>query len=308
MSPPVTFICGATGTQGGSLARYLCAKNLQVHALARNPTSTSAKALDSLGVKLWPGDFDNLEALNSAMEGCTSIFLNLSPDFQDHAAEGRWASNIITAGKNAGVKHIVYSSGFAVSEPQRLKHWDPQSFVAMVLLSKQAIEKQSREAGFQYWTILRPGNFMANYLDPLVRMYPGLVSEGVWSTALRPDNALPTVDTATVAAFSGAAILDPERFHGKEIEYADELLYVEQIVEKLSKATGRDLRANFLSEEEVEKQKGGNPFIAGQLMARDMAQFVDMEEVKQWGIPLSNFDVFLEREKKRVDETYLKSA
>ena len=308
MSPTVAFVSGATGTQGGAVARDLRAKGIEVHSLARDPSSKNAKALEALGVKLWPGDFDNEEALRAATEGCTSVFLNLMPDLQDLTAEMRWVKNIIAAGKNAGAKHIIYSSGVAVSEPEKLKHWDPDSFTALILRGKQAVEKATREAGYQYWTVLRPGNFMANYFEPLVRMYPGLVEEGVWTTALTRETILPCVDTATIGAFGSAAILDPERFHGQSIEYADEMLLVDEVMEKLSKATGRELKAKYLSDEEVEAQKGGNPFIAGQLTARDMSQFVDIEKVKSWGIPLGTFEAFLEREKERVEETYHKSA
>ncbi|CAM1501813.1 Fc.00g037970.m01.CDS01 [Cosmosporella sp. VM-42] len=308
MSPIVAFICGATGTQGGAVARQLRAKGIEVHSLARDPSSKNAKALEAIGVKLWPGDYDNVEALKAATEGCTTVFLNIMPDLQDHTAEMRWAKNIIAAGNDAGAKHIVYSSGIAVSEPEKLKHWDPESFTALILRGKQAVEKATRESGYQYWTVLRPGNFMANYLEPLVRMYHGLVEEGVWTTALARDSVLPCVDTVTIGAFGSAAILDPERFHDQSIEYADEMLLVDEIMEKLSKATGRELKANYLSDEEIDAQKAGNPFIAGQLTARDMSQFVDLDQVRTWGIPLGTLDEFLVREKERVDETYNKSV
>lgn len=304
MPSQVAFIAGATGTQGGAVARYLLSRDIPVHAVARTPTSPSAQALASLGVTLVPGDFDNKEALAIAMKDCTSIFLNLMPSFTDPTAEMRWVHNILNAGRAAGVKHVVYSSGFGVDRLDELKQLDQQSLVAMFLRSKRQVEKTVQSAGFEQWTILRPGNFMANFLSPMVRMYDGLVEKGVWTNALTAETTLPMVDTTTVGAFGGESILNPDKFNEKEIYYADEWVKVPELVIKLSNATGRNIEANFLSAEDIEEQKTTNPFIFGQLAMRDMAGFTTRDEVSQWGIPLSTFDAFLEREKDRVHETY----
>ncbi|KAH6888001.1 hypothetical protein B0T10DRAFT_549284 [Thelonectria olida] len=308
MSISTVFVCGATGTQGGVLARHLRAKNIQVHALARDPASDKAKALESIGVKLWAGDYDNTDALTAATVDCNAIFINLMPDFTDLTAEARWTKNILDAGKAAGATHVVYSSGFGVSETHKMKYLDQQGIVAIILRSKLGVEKQVQDSGYASWAILRPGNFMANFIQPLVRMYAGLVEQGVWASALLPESMIPMIDTETVGKFSSSAILKPERFHGKIITYADEFLNAAQIVEQLSHATGRELKVVHLTEEEVDAQKGVNPFIGGQLAMRDMDQFVDLEDVKEWGIPLGTFKEFLQREKDAVEKTYNKSA
>ncbi|KAM0417295.1 hypothetical protein ACHAPT_012737 [Fusarium lateritium] len=302
------FVSGATGCQGGAVARYLRSKDVQVHALARDPASKKAKDLESIGVKLTPGDYDNKEALETAMAGCTALFLVLMPDFADLTRERTWAKNIHAAGKAAGVKHAVFSSGFGANEPEKLTAMEPGSFLDTVMRNKQAIEIETRTAGFEHWTLLRPGNFMANYVEPFVRMYPTLVDEGVWTTALTPTSILPMVDTVTIGRFGGEALLNPERFHEKEILYADEWLAPDVILEKLSKAVGRELKANYLTDEDIDAQKATNPFIGGQLVMREMGKFTTLEEVKKWGIPLSSFDEFLEREKEAVRETYHKSG
>lgn len=308
MAKPTVFVCGITGTQGGAVARALLSRAVPVHAVARDPSSKNATALASLGAKLWPGDYSNDAALRSALRGCSAVFLNLSPDFGDPGAELRLAKAIMAAARDEGVNHLVYSSGLAVNAPERLPHWDPQGFMALVLLSKQAIEREVRAAGFPRWTVLRPGNFMANYLSPLVKMYAGLVERGRWPTALRADSVLPMVDALTIGNFASEAILNPERFHAQEVEIADEFLMLGQLMPKLSAVAGRDLQAVYMSDEEVEEQKKTSPIVAGMLMMRDLSIFVDLEKVKSWGVPLSSFDAFLEREKERVLETYQRDA
>ncbi|RGP70162.1 nad dependent epimerase [Fusarium longipes] len=306
MYTPTVFVSGATGCQGGAVARYLRSKAVPVHALVRNPTSTKAKELESIGVNLTPGDFDNKEALEEAMKGCTSLFLVLMPDFEDLTAERRWATNIFLAADAAGVKHAIYSSGFSADNPDRLVFLERGGMVDIVMRSKNAIEKQTRNAGFDYWTILRPGFFMANFVEPFVRMYPDLVEEGVWTTTLTPTTVIPLTDTITIGKFGGEGFLNPERFHGKEITYADEWLEAEAVLRRLSKAVGKDLRAKYLSDEEIEKQKPTNPFISGQLCMRDMAKLATKKATEEWGIPLGTFDEFLQREKEAVRETYYK--
>ncbi|KAF4452230.1 nad dependent epimerase [Fusarium austroafricanum] len=283
MYTPTAFVSGATGCQGGAVARYLRSKDIAVHALARDPASKRAKALEAIGVKLTHGDYDDKEALQQAMSGCTGLFLVLMPDFTDLTAERLWATNILDAGKAAGVKHAIFSSGFSADNPDQLTALEPGSFLDIVMRNKHAIESQTRDAGFEYWTILRPGNFMANYLEPFVRMYPGLVEKGVWTSALTPTTVLPMVDTVTIGRFGGEAFLNPEKFHRKEIAYADEWLEVGVILQKLSKAVGRELEAAYLSDEEIMDQKATNPFISGQLLMRDMAKYATRKEAEAWG-------------------------
>ncbi|POR34230.1 NmrA-like family domain-containing protein [Tolypocladium paradoxum] len=307
MSSPTVFVCGITGTQGGAVARALLSRAVPVHAVARDPSSKNATAMAYLGAKLWPGDYDDGAALRSALRGCSAVFLNLSPDFTNPGAELRLAKAIMAAARDEGVNHLVYSSGLSVNAPERLPHWDPQGSTALILLSKQAIEREVRAAGFPRWTVLRPGNFMANFLDPLVKMYAGLVEHGRWSTALRAGSVLPMADALTIGNFASEVILRPDRFHAQEVEIADEFLVLGQLMPKLSAVAGRDLQAVYMSDDEVDEQKKTNPMVAAMLIMRDLGIFVDLEKVKSWGVPLSSFDAFLEREKKRVLETYQKA-
>ncbi|KFA64755.1 hypothetical protein S40285_01392 [Stachybotrys chlorohalonatus IBT 40285] len=308
MSPPTAFVCGVTGTQGGMVAAQLRANNIPVHALARDTSSPGAVAAQALGVDLWQGDFDNLSAIEAAMRGCTLLFLNFRPDFTDTSADLRWARNLIAAAKAAGVKHAVFSSGLSVNAPEKLNAWNPDSLLAKFMLSKQAIERETREAGFEHWTVIRPGNFFSNYINPLVFMFPGLVDKGVTATAAKKDTVLPCIDPITIGKFVTAAFLDPAKFHGHNVEIADEPKTFDEILGGLSAATGRDLKAVYLSDQEIEAQVAASPFVQGQLASRNLIDFVDMDKVKSWGVPLSSFDAFLEREKDRVAETYRVSS
>lgn len=301
------FVCGATGTQGGATARQLLQSGATVHALARDPSSAKAQELKTLGVKLWHGDFDNEEALKAAIAGTSAVFMNFMPDFTDFGANLRQANLILRTARDAGtVRQVVYSSGVGGADLLKSPLVQPGSMVALVLQSKADIEEVVRASDLGSWTVLRPANFMANYVNPLAAMQlMGLAETGRWSTANQETDLIPLVDTLTIGRFSAAALLEPERFNGKTVTYADEVVPMGDIIKRLAEMTGRDLQMVPLSAEEIETQKVTNPFIGGQLLMRGMHKYFNPEEVKSWGLPLSTFDEFLKREKRAVDETYL---
>lgn len=298
------FIIGATGTQGRAVVRHLLAHGCTVHAITRNPSSPSALNLASLGVKLFTGDLTNEAALRAGMTGCTGLFLNLpsnpltAVDFTTHILS---AAAAVTT-----IKHIVCSTSFSVDNPEKLASWDPNGMIATILRPKQILEDLVRNNTFiNYWTILRPGNFMANFLQPKVSVtYPGLETTGVFRTSFQRENVLPMVDEDDIGKFGAAAFLDPQRFHAQAISIASELMTVDELMSALSKATGKNISAYYLSDEEYEIEAAKNAPASWHKVLRDIVQFADMERLGAWGIELSSFGEFLEREKGVVVDTY----
>lgn len=302
------FICGITGTQGSALARLLLASSppISVIGLSRDPSSPSSTTLRSLGVQILPGSYTDASALTTALSGCTALFLNLLPSWTDATAERRDGLAVLAAATSPGssIKHIVYSTALSVDAPHTLPNYDPESYIATMLGEKHRLEEELRKTGVAY-TILRPGNFMSNYIGaPARTRQRDLVVDGVSRTAFKPTTLIPMVDVATIAAFARAALLDVDKYTGQEIGVADELLTLDETLTKLSAATGRTLTGAYMTEEEVAQEKGTNPLVGAQYAMRDLAMFVDMEDVRRWGVPLSSFDAFLEREAAEVQETY----
>ncbi|KAJ2972993.1 hypothetical protein NQ176_g6850 [Zarea fungicola] len=113
------------------------------------------------------------------------------------------------------------------------------------------------------------------------------------------------VDVETIAAFARSALFDSDRFHGKEIGLADELLTLDETLVKLSAVAGRKLTARYLTDDEIQVQKKTNPIVGAQLLMRGMAKFVNLDEVKSWGITTSSFEEFLKREAASIKDTYI---
>ncbi|KAI6350687.1 hypothetical protein MCOR25_010477 [Pyricularia grisea] len=317
-SVKTVFVCGGTGTQGGALARQLLPKGVAVHTMTRDPSSAAAKKLESLGAKLFRGSFDEEEVIRRAVQGVDAIFLNFMPNLSNPQGDIKHARSIMRLAREAGARHVVYSSGLGIDRLEVLLQdqvggersalsagAERSPLLASGFFNvKVEIEEAVASAGFDTWAVLRPAFFMANFVLPKVAMYPGLAETGRANTAWRHDTLLPLVDDETIGVFAAAAVLEPERFDGKKLDVADELRTVDECLGMLGDATGRDLRLVELTDDEVEDRITTNLFTAGELLTRRLAECLDFDAVKRLGLPLSSFDKFLQREKDIVLATY----
>ncbi|KAK1966021.1 NmrA-like family protein [Colletotrichum sublineola] len=76
MTKKLIAVVGATGNQGGSVARRFLAAGYRVRALTRKVTSSSAVALAALGpdVELVSADLEDVASLKDAFRGANAIF------------------------------------------------------------------------------------------------------------------------------------------------------------------------------------------------------------------------------------------
>ncbi|KAF4156638.1 hypothetical protein CNMCM6069_006536 [Aspergillus lentulus] len=117
----VVVVVGATGKQGGSVARSLLQnKNFQVRCITRSPTSAKAKELARLGAEICQADGFNEADLLRAFNGGWGAFVNTNSEDPvcsslELASNGRTdeelGKNIVRCAALAGVQHLVYSSG-----------------------------------------------------------------------------------------------------------------------------------------------------------------------------------------------------
>ena len=73
----IIAIFGATGAQGGGLARaILNDKNSEfaVRAVTRDPHSDKAKELAKLGAEVVAGDIDNMDSLKKSLQGAYGAY------------------------------------------------------------------------------------------------------------------------------------------------------------------------------------------------------------------------------------------
>lgn len=304
MSALKVFVCGVTGNQGGAVAAALLSKGAAVQSISRDTSTPKAQAATAKGIKLAQGSFDDESSLATAISGCNAAFVNVATNFFDPSGEVKQGTNVLDALKAAGIQHVVYTSGLGCDAPEKLEAFDPDSFMASMCRNKQVLEEQVR-SGFPRWTILRPGHFATNYLTPRSPQYGDFYETGEWANALRKETKLAVIDMATVGAFAAAALADDSgRFDGQELPLADELIPVDEILASLGRVSGRQLRARFYTDQEVAELLKVMPPLLSHVNIRNQADFTDMERLKSFGVPLSSFDAFLDREQDAIRSAY----
>lgn len=70
----IILVTGATGQQGGTVARHLLQDGWQVRLLVRDPNKDAAKALASKGAELVKGDLYDRASVDAALKNVYGVF------------------------------------------------------------------------------------------------------------------------------------------------------------------------------------------------------------------------------------------
>ncbi|MEU8950600.1 NmrA family NAD(P)-binding protein [Streptomyces sp. NPDC048489] len=291
-SGPV-LVAGATGQQGGATARALLGAGASVRALVRDPTTTRAKAVEALGAELVIGDLGDLDSVNRAAAGARAVFSVQMPDMDGRGFEGEvdQAVNLIEGALAAGVTHFVHTSvsgaGQHVSWVRGRWAWMEPYYIA-----KAGIQDRVREAGFERWTLIKPGFFMENFRPSAEIMFPRGVKGGLVSL-LKPATRLSLIAVDDIGVAAAAAIAAPRRFDRVELELAGDFLTMTDIAAVLSRALGTELPAPDMTEEEA--TAAGMPDMGfAQAHINEHPQPAHPEFAQELDLPLTSFESWAE--------------
>ncbi len=229
MSDRVIAVTGATGQQGGHVARTLLDKGWKVRTLTRHPQKPAARDLAGLGAEIVPGDLDSRPELDAAFQGVYGVFSvqNFWLPSVGYEGEIRQGKTVADAAKQAGVQHLVYTSVGAADRGMGQKHFE----------SKWIIEQYIHTLALPY-TIFRPVGFMENYNWSR----PYILNGSFTGVGLRPGKTMQIIAVQDIGAFVEMAFAHPEQFLGKTIELAGDELTESQIAEVFTKVIGRPVR------------------------------------------------------------------
>lgn len=110
----IIAVVGATGAQGGGLARAILDDpdgGFAVRALTRNPDSPAAKALADRGAEVVAADLDDEASIRAALDGAYgAYFVTSFWEYNSVPREQAQARAMAAAAKAAGLRHVVWST------------------------------------------------------------------------------------------------------------------------------------------------------------------------------------------------------
>jgi NAD(P)H dehydrogenase (quinone) len=220
-------VTGATGQLGRHVVAKLKGKVSadSIVALVRTPE----KAAD-LGVEARVFDYTKPESMVASLKGIDKLLLISSNELGQRIPQHK---AVIEAAKQAGVKHIIYTS---------ILHADKSPL--MLGVEHLATEVDLKASGLTY-TILRNGWYTENYTGSVkgaigAGAFIGCAGEGKIASAAR-------VDYAEAAA----VVLAGEGHENKIYELAGDTAYtLTELAAEISRQTGKTIPYNNLTEKE----------------------------------------------------------
>src|ERR687893_611114 len=128
-------VCGATGKQGGAVARSLLDRGFRVRGLTLNPQKPEAQALADQGAEVVQGDMEDRSDMDRVLEGAYGVFSVQNYWETGYDREVQQGKTVADATKVAGVQHYVYSSVGSAHRQTGIPHFD----------SKWEVEEHLRE-------------------------------------------------------------------------------------------------------------------------------------------------------------------
>jgi uncharacterized protein YbjT (DUF2867 family) len=231
------LVTGATGLQGGAVARSLLKKGYWVRALTRHPKSQKAKELAKMGAFIFAGDFNHPKTLVQAMHGVDIVFAMGTPHKTLVEIELENGIALADAASKAGVSFYIYSSVANADRNTGIPQFE----------SKMEIEKHIRLLELPH-AIVAPVFFMENILGPAI--LPSL-RKGSFSQPLPGNINLQMLSVYDLAEFVSYMIEKRDDFLNKRINLAaDELTGIE-VANIISKLSHQKIAYNEIPLEEI---------------------------------------------------------
>lgn len=243
----IITVFGATGAQGGGLARAILAdpaRRFTVRAITRRPDSAAARALAAAGAEVVRADLDDAAGVERAMRNAHGAFC--VTNFWEHRSPERelaQARTLARAAAVAGIGHVVWSTLEDTREylapgtamPVLAGRYNVPHFDA-----KGEANRAFLERGLPA-TLL----YTSFYWDNLIHfgMHPRRAADGMLEFALPVgDAAMPGIAAEDIGPCALGIFARGAGLIGKSIGIAGEHLTGPQMAEQLTLALGEPVR------------------------------------------------------------------
>jgi uncharacterized protein YbjT (DUF2867 family) len=238
----IILVSGATGQQGGAVARHLLKAGFQVRALTRSPHKPAARALATLGAQIVEGDLDRRDSLDRALAGAYGAFSVQNFYETGYEKEILQGQTLAQAAQAGGISHFVYSSVGGAERQTGIAHFD----------SKWRVEEHIRSLDLSA-TILRPVFFMDNW----IRLKDAIAS-GQLPQPLSADTTLQQIAADDIGAIVTLAFSNPDPWIGRSVEIAGDEMSMTKVAQTFSQLLGRPVQYVQVPWDAFEKQAGAD--------------------------------------------------
>ena len=305
-------IVGATGAQGGGLARAILSDQnspFTARAITRDVNSDAARALAARGAEVVAADLDDSGSIERAFEGahgayCVTFFwAHLSPE-KEFAEAGTMAG----AARHAGVKHAIWSTF------EDTRKWVPLDDPRMpTLLGKYKVPHfdAKADANHLFTELGVPTTFLLTsfYWENFIHfgMGPKKGPDGTLELTLpMGDKTLPGMAAEDIGKCAYGIFKRGAEFIGKTIGIAGEHLTGVQMAEAMTEVLGREVRYNEVSPDAYRSfgfpgaEELGNMFQFKRDFQGDYLRPRDLERSRSLNPELQTFREWLSRSKDRI--------
>lgn len=236
----IILVTGATGHQGGAVARELLSHGYTIKAMTRHPESDKARVLAQMGAEVVKGDLDDAASLEKALAGVWGVFAVQNTWEAGVEKEEEQGKRIAGIAKQAGVEHYVYSSVGSAHRKTGIPHFD----------NKYRVEETVRRLDFPSYAIIRPVFFMENWLSP---WFKPAIDQGNIMIALKPETKLQMIAVEDIGKYGLWAFTNHEKLNRRAFDIAGDSLTMPQTAKVISKVSGRSIGFTQMPIEEVRK-------------------------------------------------------
>lgn len=254
-------VFGATGNQGSSVIQSVLndpelSKQYRIRAITRDVSSPKAKTLPS-SIEVVAADTSNPASITSALADVHTLFLMSTPAFGPNAIDEEFQTvkTTVDIAVTAGVKCIIFSTLPPVTQISSGKYTRVTPFDAKAK-AEEYIRSLSPKISSAFYC---PGSFMENFLQPAAVGIRKLENEEKWvmERHVSGKTQLPLIAAIEdTGKFVGAILADPEKFEGKTLRAMEKWYSLEEIVEKLSEATGKKVEYRQVELKEQVEEMG----------------------------------------------------
>jgi Predicted nucleoside-diphosphate-sugar epimerases len=272
------LVTGATGNQGGAVARNLAENNFKVKALTRDPGSSKAQKLQHPNIEYVRGDLNDIGSYAGYLQGLDAVFSVQSLEHTDNA-EIKQGLGLASMANESGIRHFIYSSTTGADLQTGIPHWE----------SKWVIENHIKQIGLPY-TILRPASLYENFLIPQVK---SRILKGKLVTPVKKNKIQQFVGAEEIGKMNVRILKDPIKYMNITITIATEEMNNEQVVGIFSEVMGVPIKYQQLPSIIVRLAMGKNLYKMFSWINENNAVFIkdlqafrneypSMESLKQW--------------------------